>query len=181
MAQIFWKRDAGFLSPCPEAGSQHTSPARVFPFQIFIRRFSYIFFNPVPFFAKIRYNISTYSKFIKASSKYTLWRQVPRSEGAYGKVCPSGIPLFGISQKNLPAPHTAYSANEDYPSAFGIFASNCLSVIGLSLSACMRHIQRITMNESIPAHLEYLIRFASGDEIFIVNLHAPGCGRTTVP
>ena len=31
------------------------------------------------------------------------------------------------------------------------------------------------------AHLEYLIRIASGDGTFTVNLHAPGSGRTTVP
>ena len=29
------------------------------------------------------------------------------------------------------------------------------------------------------AHLEYLIRIASGDGTFTVNLHAPGCGRAT--
>ena len=40
--------------------------------QKYVERFSYIFFNPVPFFGEIRYNVLKYGKFLSYFSEYTV-------------------------------------------------------------------------------------------------------------
>lgn len=40
--------------------------------QKYVERFSYIFFNPVPFFGEIRYNVFKYGKFLTYFLEYTV-------------------------------------------------------------------------------------------------------------